>query len=108
MRRIDGRLSTNKPDHGVVRFELNPSPVRTGSSILKGTVPVRFGAVRCDADPVRFGAGSVPRLWRRPKAASFVLALNIGHILLLRRKTCLVESQDICLVETQDMCCVES
>ena len=60
----------HKPDHGVVRFELNPSPVRTGSSILKGTVPVRFGAVRCDADPVRFGAGSVPPLWRRPKAAS--------------------------------------
>ena len=29
-----------------------------------------------------------PPLWRRPKAASFVLALNTGHILLLRRKTC--------------------
>ena len=33
-------------------------------------------------------AEGCPPLWRRPKAASFVLALNTGHILLLRRKTC--------------------
>ncbi len=31
---------------------------------------------------------AAPPLWRRPKAASFVLALNTGRILLLRRKTC--------------------
>ena len=29
-----------------------------------------------------------PPLWRRPKAASFVLAVDTGHILVLRRKTC--------------------
>ena len=29
-----------------------------------------------------------PPLWRRPQPASFVLAVNIGHILVLRRKTC--------------------
>ena len=39
-----------------------------------------------------------------PKAASFVLAVNTGHILLLS----LVESQGICLFETQDMCCVRA
>ena len=27
-------------------------------------------------------------LWRRPKAASFVLAVNTGHILVLRRNAC--------------------
>ena len=31
---------------------------------------------------------AAPPLWRRPKAASFVLAVNIGHIFVLRRKTC--------------------
>ena len=29
-----------------------------------------------------------PPLWRRPKAASFVLAVSTGHILVLRCKTC--------------------
>ena len=29
-----------------------------------------------------------PPLWRWPKAGSFVLAVNTGHILMLRRKTC--------------------
>ena len=38
--------------------------------------------------PQRGAAEGRPPLWRRPKAASFVLALNIGHILVLRRKTC--------------------
>ena len=38
--------------------------------------------------PQREAAEGRPPLWRRPKAASFVLALNTGHILLLRRKTC--------------------
>ena len=48
-------------------------------------------------------------LWRRPKAASFVLAVNTGHLLVLRRKTCaLLRANIICLVETQDMCCVGS
>ncbi len=52
----------------------------------------------------RHSSGGAGRLWRsgsalggsggaqggpgRPKAASFALALNTGHILLLRRKTC--------------------
>ncbi len=59
--------------------------------------------------PQRGAAEGRPLLWRWPKAASFVLALNIGHnILLLRCKTCLVESQDICPFETQEMCLVES
>ena len=31
-----------------------------------------------------------PPLWRRPKAASSVLAVNTGHILVLRRKTCAI------------------
>ena len=31
-----------------------------------------------------------PPLWRRPMAASFVLAVNIGHILVLRRRTCVL------------------
>ena len=45
----------------------------------------------------------------RPKAASFVLAVNTGAGLSVETQDmCLVESQDICLVETQDMCCVES
>ncbi len=44
----------------------------------------------------------------QPKAASFAFALNTGHILLLRRKTCAFESQDICIIETQEMRCVES
>ena len=44
-----------------------------------------------------------------PFVVSFVLAVNTGHFLVLRRKTCaFVESQDICLAETQDMCCVET
>ena len=54
---------------------------------------------------------AAPPLWRRPKAASFVLAVNTGQWAYLSVETqdmCLVESQDICLVETQDMCCVES
>ena len=38
--------------------------------------------------PQRGAAFGRPPLWRRPKAASFVLALNTWHILLLRRKTC--------------------
>ena len=32
--------------------------------------------------------GRPPPLWRRPKAALFVLAVKTGHILVLRRKTC--------------------
>ena len=31
---------------------------------------------------------AAPPLWRQPKAASFVLAVNTGHILVLRRKAC--------------------
>ena len=31
---------------------------------------------------------AAPLLWWRPKAASFVLAVNTGHILVWRRKTC--------------------
>ena len=31
---------------------------------------------------------AAPPLWRRPKAASFVLAVSTGHILVLRCKTC--------------------
>ena len=31
---------------------------------------------------------AAPPLWRRPKAASFVLAVNTGHIVVLRRKIC--------------------
>ena len=31
---------------------------------------------------------AAPPLWRRPKAAPFVLGVNIGHILVLRLKTC--------------------
>ncbi len=38
--------------------------------------------------PQRGAAEGRPPLWRRPKAASFVLALNTGHASLLRRKTC--------------------
>ena len=38
--------------------------------------------------PQRGAAEGRPPLWRRPKAASFVLAVNTGHILVLRRKTC--------------------
>ena len=38
--------------------------------------------------PQRGAAEGCPPLWRRPKAASFVLAVNTGHVLVLRRKTC--------------------
>ena len=36
---------------------------------------------------ITFGSFWSPPLWRRPKAASFVLAMSTGHILVLRRKT---------------------
>ena len=44
-----------------------------------------------------------------PKAASLVLAVNTGHILVLRRKTCaLLRAKTSAAVETQNMRCVES
>ena len=46
---------------------------------------------------------AAPPLGRRPKAASFALALNTGHILVLRRKT-----RDMCCVASWDMCFVQS
>ena len=52
------------------------------------------------------GSKAAPPLWRRPKAASFVLVVNTGHILVLRRKTCALLRAKAS--ETQDMCCVES
>ena len=36
------------------------------------------------------GRPKAPTLWRRPKAASFVLSVNTGHSLVLRRKTCVL------------------
>ena len=45
-------------------------------------------------------AEGLPPLWRRPKAASFVLAVNTGHIFVLRRKTCaLLKAQTSALLK---------
>ena len=44
-----------------------------------------------------------------PFVVSFVLAVNTGHILVLRRKTgTLLRPKTTAIVETQDMGCVES
>ena len=55
-----------------------------------------------------------PPLWRRPKAASFVLAVNTWHILVLSRKTCALLRANAALLrpktclESLDMCYVQS
>ena len=61
---------------------------------LKKAHASRLNNKRCPVDSQRKGnnkggaAEGRPRLWRRPNAASFVLAVNTGKIFVLRRKTC--------------------
>ena len=51
---------------------------------------------------------AAPPLWRWPKAASFVLAVNTGHILVLRPETCALLRAKTCAVLSWDMYFVQN